>query len=199
MKEFLLDYYIWLKAFHLIAVIAWMAGMLYLPRLFVYHCQTAPGSEGSDRFKVMERKLLKGIINPSMGAVWLLGLTLAWITEAYTQPWFLGVVCLRGDLYGLSDLARLIGSDAAQSSRFPASGTEAQLVTLNPALDAQCALRIDRLAGLRGLDAFKASAPAPEGSPGWFGSVYHDASNARWQEINLQSLSQQPRFLRIGV
>jgi twitching motility protein PilI len=117
----------------------------------------------------------------------------------YTQPWFLGVVCLRGDLYGLSDLARLIGSDAAQSSRFPASGTEAQLVTLNPALDAQCALRIDRLAGLRGLDAFKASAPAPEGSPGWFGSVYHDASNARWQEINLQSLSQQPRFLRIGV
>ena len=88
MKEFLLDYYIWLKAFHLIAVIAWMAGMLYLPRLFVYHCQTAPGSEGSDRFKVMERKLLKGIINPSMGAVWLLGLTLAWITEAYTQPWF---------------------------------------------------------------------------------------------------------------
>jgi putative membrane protein len=88
MKEFLLDYYLWLKAFHLIAVIAWMAGMLYLPRLFVYHCQTAPGSEGGERFKVMERKLLKGILNPSMGAVWLLGLTLAWITEAYTQPWF---------------------------------------------------------------------------------------------------------------
>ena len=89
MKEFLLDWYLWLKAFHIIAVIAWMAGMLYLPRLFVYHCQTAPGSEGSERFKVMERKLLKGIINPSMIAAWVLGLTLAWITGAYTQIWFL--------------------------------------------------------------------------------------------------------------
>ena len=87
MKEFLLDWYLWLKAFHVIAVIAWMAGMLYLPRLFVYHCQTPPGSEGSERFKVMERKLLKGIINPSMIAVWVLGLTMAWASEAYTQPW----------------------------------------------------------------------------------------------------------------
>ena len=76
------------KAGHIIAVIAWMAGMLYLPRLFVYHCQTAPGSEGSERFKVMERKLLKGIINPSMVAVWVLGLTLVWITDAHTQVWF---------------------------------------------------------------------------------------------------------------
>jgi putative membrane protein len=99
-KEFLLDWYLWLKAFHVIAVIAWMAGMLYLPRLFVYHCQTPPGSEGSERFKVMERKLLKGIINPSMIAVWVLGLTLIWITGAYTQPWmqlkFLLVFLLSG-------------------------------------------------------------------------------------------------------
>src|SRR3954463_8470493 len=80
--------YEWIKALHVIAVIAWMAGMLYLPRLFVYHCQTPPGSEGSERFKVMERKLLKGIINPSMMAVWLFGLTLAWLTEAYLEPWF---------------------------------------------------------------------------------------------------------------
>jgi putative membrane protein len=87
MTEFLLDHYLWLKAFHVIAVIAWMAGMLYLPRLFVYHCQVAPGSEGSERFKVMERKLLKGIINPSMIATWVLGLTMAWVSEAYTQPW----------------------------------------------------------------------------------------------------------------
>jgi putative membrane protein len=69
-------------------VIAWMAGMLYLPRLFVYHCQVAPGSEGSERFKVMERKLLKGIINPSMMAVWIFGLALAWLTEAYLEHWF---------------------------------------------------------------------------------------------------------------
>ena len=62
--------------------------MLYLPRLFVYHCQTPPGSEGSERFKVMERKLLKGIIGPSMMAAWVFGLTLAWLTEAHLQTWF---------------------------------------------------------------------------------------------------------------
>ena len=58
--------YLWLKAFHIIAVIAWMAGMLYLPRLFVYHCEAAPGSPQSETFKVMERRLLKAIINPAM-------------------------------------------------------------------------------------------------------------------------------------
>jgi putative membrane protein len=89
MREFLFGYYDWLRALHIIAVIAWMAGMLYLPRLFVYHCETPPGSEGSERFKVMERRLLKGIINPAMMMVWILGLTLAWITEAYFQTWFL--------------------------------------------------------------------------------------------------------------
>ena len=83
-----MDTYLWLKALHVISVIAWMAGMLYLPRLFVYHCQTRAGSEGSERFKVMERRLLKGIINPSMIAVWILGLTLAWISQAYLQTWF---------------------------------------------------------------------------------------------------------------
>jgi len=88
MRDFLLPGLLWIKAAHVIAVIAWMAGMLYLPRLFVYHCQTPPGSEGSERFKVMERKLLKGIINPSMMAVWIFGLTLAWLTEAYREPWF---------------------------------------------------------------------------------------------------------------
>ena len=59
------DLYLWLKAFHVIAVIAWMAGMLYLPRLFVYHCETVPGSAESERFKVMERKLLRVIVNPA--------------------------------------------------------------------------------------------------------------------------------------
>ena len=79
--------YLYVKAFHIISVIAWMAGMLYLPRLFVYHTQTAPGSEGSERFKVMERKLLRGIVNPSMVAVWILGPTLAWLTGAYLDVW----------------------------------------------------------------------------------------------------------------
>jgi putative membrane protein len=71
--------YLWLKAFHIIAVIAWMAGMLYLPRLYVYHAMSTPGSEQSETFKVMERRLLRAIINPAMIATWLLGLALIWM------------------------------------------------------------------------------------------------------------------------
>ncbi len=83
--------YLWLKAFHIIAVIAWMAGMLYLPRLFVYHCQTDPGSRQSETFKLMERRLLKLIINPAMIATWLLGLTLIWLMgqDAFWQAGWL--------------------------------------------------------------------------------------------------------------
>ena len=73
----------WTKAFHIIAAIAWMAGMLYLPRLFVYHFVTEPGSQQSETFKVMERRLLRAIINPAMIATWLLGLALA-----FDQGWF---------------------------------------------------------------------------------------------------------------
>src|SRR5215212_9083482 len=71
--------YPWLKALHVMAVIAWMAGMLYLPRLFIYHCEAEPGSRQSETFKVMERRLLNAIINPAMIAAWLLGLTLIWL------------------------------------------------------------------------------------------------------------------------
>ena len=70
--------YQWLLAFHIIAVIAWMAGMLYLPRLFVYHCEADPGSLQSETFKVMERRLLRAIINPAMIVTWVLGLWLAY-------------------------------------------------------------------------------------------------------------------------
>ena len=80
--------YEWIKAFHVIAVISWMAGMLYLPRLFVYHCEAPKGSPQSETFKVMERRLLKGIINPAMIATWLLGLTLVWYGGWYLAPWF---------------------------------------------------------------------------------------------------------------
>jgi putative membrane protein len=66
--------YPWIKSLHIIAVIAWMAGMLYLPRLFVYHCEAGPGSVQSETFKVMERRLLRAIINPAMIATWALGL-----------------------------------------------------------------------------------------------------------------------------
>jgi protoporphyrinogen IX oxidase len=69
--------YPWLKAFHVIAVISWMAGMLYLPRLFVYHCEAPVGSPQSETFKMMERRLLRAIINPAMVVTWVLGLWLA--------------------------------------------------------------------------------------------------------------------------
>jgi putative membrane protein len=103
-RNSLADYIPWILAFHIIAVITWMAGLLYLPRLFVYHTQTKPGSEGSERFKVMERKLLRGIVNPSMIAVWILGPLLAWLTSAYLDLWlqikFVLVLILSG-IHGL--------------------------------------------------------------------------------------------------
>jgi protoporphyrinogen IX oxidase len=80
--------YEWIKAFHIIAVIAWMAGMLYLPRLFVYHCAAEPGSVQSETFKVMERRLLRAIINPAMVATWVFGLWLAWLGPDSRYGWF---------------------------------------------------------------------------------------------------------------
>jgi putative membrane protein len=80
--------YEWIKAFHIIAVIAWMAGMLYLPRLFVYHCAAAKGSVQSETFKVMEQRLLRAIINPAMIATWVFGLALAWLGPDSRYGWF---------------------------------------------------------------------------------------------------------------
>jgi protoporphyrinogen IX oxidase len=80
--------YEWIKAFHIIAVIAWMAGMLYLPRLFVYHCAAELGSVQSETFKVMERRLLRAIINPAMIATWAFGLALAWLGPDSRYGWF---------------------------------------------------------------------------------------------------------------
>ena len=74
MQEFLSIYFEWLRAFHIISVIAWMAGMLYLPRLFVYHSKAEIGSEMSETFKIMERRLFKIIMNPAMIAAWVFGL-----------------------------------------------------------------------------------------------------------------------------
>ena len=81
------DIYLWAKALHVIAVIAWMAGMLYLPRLFVYHCDAPAGSPLSETFKMMERRLLKAIINPAMIATWVFGLFLAWRGGFFGSPW----------------------------------------------------------------------------------------------------------------
>src|SRR5437763_3310389 len=79
--------YLWFKALHVIAVIAWMAGMLYLPRLFVYHCAAEPGSTQSETFKIMERRLLRAIINPAMVATWILGLWLAYDGGLFRAHW----------------------------------------------------------------------------------------------------------------
>lgn len=80
--------YLYLKAFHIISIIAWMAGMLYLPRLFVYHVDAPKGSQQSETFKVMERRLLKAIINPAMIVAWIIGLYLAWDGGWLKAPWF---------------------------------------------------------------------------------------------------------------
>ncbi len=72
----LISIYPWVKSFHIISMVAWMAGMFYLPRLYVYHCDTRPGSAESERFKVMERRLLKQIINPAMIATFAFGILL---------------------------------------------------------------------------------------------------------------------------
>src|SRR3984957_17981215 len=104
LRDTLANYIPWILAFHVIAVIAWMSGMLYLPRLFVYHTETKPGSESSERFKVMERKLLKSIMNPAMMAVWIFGPLLAWLTGTYMDTWlqikFVLVIALSG-IHGL--------------------------------------------------------------------------------------------------
>jgi putative membrane protein len=79
--------YLWLKAFHIIAVIAWMAGLLYLPRLFVYHADAEKGSVQSETFKVMEGRLLRIIMNPAMILTWLFGLSLAYVGSAWSEGW----------------------------------------------------------------------------------------------------------------
>ncbi|WBY03710.1 chemotaxis protein CheW [Ramlibacter tataouinensis] len=116
----------------------------------------------------------------------------------YTRQWFLGVANLRGGLYGVVDLAGF-ASDRPPAARTEAGRAASRLVALNAALDVNCALLIDRLAGLRNLDGFAASSEPPEGSPAWFGSRYTDAAGAWWQEIDLQALSQQPQFLSISA
>ncbi len=83
MVEFVGSFYLWLKAFHIVAVISWMAGLLYLPRLFVYHCEAEPGSIQSETFKVMERRLLKAIMTPAMVVSWILGLAMVVGTGAF--------------------------------------------------------------------------------------------------------------------
>jgi len=106
--------YLWIKVAHVIAVIAWMAGMLYLPRLFVYHCVAEPGSSQSETFKVMERRLLKAIINPAMVATWVFGLWLAYEGGWFKSGWLHGKLLLVLILSGVHGLfARWVKDFAA--------------------------------------------------------------------------------------
>jgi twitching motility protein PilI len=116
----------------------------------------------------------------------------------YTQSWFLGVANLRGGLYGVVDLASYVRGQAP-TQRSDATRAESRLVALNSSLEINCALLIDKLAGLRNMDAFSSSSAPPEGAPEYFGTGYTDAGGAFWQEINLQALSQQPQFLSISA
>ena len=125
MTEFLATHYLWLKALHVISVIFWMAGMAYLPRLFVYHAEAEVGSDKSETFKIMERRLLRGIINPAMVAAWILGGSLL-LTPGlidWSDGWIhvkLGLVILLSAYHGfLSRWRRAFERDEVPySSRF---------------------------------------------------------------------------------
>lgn len=115
--------YVWIKAFHVIAVISWMAGLLYMPRLFLYHGDAAPGSEQSETFKVMESRLYRVIMTPAMVLSWLLGLYLAYYAFGFQGGWLhvklLAVVGLSGvqGYYGKA-MRRLAADERPYSPRF---------------------------------------------------------------------------------
>ncbi len=96
--------YLWLKTLHVISVIAWMAGLFYLPRLFVYHTQAEIGSVQSETFKIMERRLMRAITTPAMIASWIFGLSIAYEMDYFVDPWFhakLFLVLLLSGFHGM--------------------------------------------------------------------------------------------------
>jgi putative membrane protein len=115
--------YAWLKVLHILALIAWMAGMLYLPRLFVYHAEAEAGSVQSETFKVMERRLLKAIMNPAMIVTWIFGLWLAiqggWFASGWLHAKLALVIAMSG-LHGyLAATTRRFAADRnTKSARF---------------------------------------------------------------------------------
>jgi putative membrane protein len=113
-------FYLWAKAIHVIAVIAWMAGMLYLPRLFVYHSEVPAGSPQSETFKLMERRLLRAIINPAMIVTWVLGLWLAWDGFGFKGGWLhakIALVLAMSGIHGyLSASVRRFAEDRNEKS-----------------------------------------------------------------------------------
>jgi protoporphyrinogen IX oxidase len=112
--------YVWIKALHVIAAMSWMAGMLYLPRLFVYHADVPVQSERSELLKTMEQRLLRVIINPAMMITWVLGVWLAWYGFQFLGTWlhvkFFAVILLSGCHGYLSKSVRLFASDKNEKS-----------------------------------------------------------------------------------
>jgi twitching motility protein PilI len=124
---------------------------------------------------------------------------------AYTAPWFLGVANLRGGLYGIVHLGAFLTRDAAAGDATGSAGRgeptagEASLVSFNPVFEVNAALLVDRLAGLRGEEAFARSEPPAAGAPAWFGSRRTDAQGTAWQELDLRTLATDPAFLGIAT
>lgn len=119
----------------------------------------------------------------------------------FALPWFLGVVNLRGGLYGVVDVAGFMADVAhAPPAKVASQRSAAQsVVTLSSVLDVNCALLVDTLAGLRNPQVFTTTLPVEPDAPAFFGNRFADADGQSWQEINLQALSQHPRFLSISA
>ena len=105
-----------IKVFHILSVISWMVGLLYLPRLFVYHSQSQIGSVQAETFKVMERRLLKSIMNPAMVAsfifgIWLIAINHGLVFETWFQIKFAAAICMGGVHGKLSKMRRLLEND----------------------------------------------------------------------------------------
>ena len=119
----------------------------------------------------------------------------------YTKPWYAGVAGLRGGLYGVVDLARLVGAPDAWALTSPIDRitSESRLVSLHAALSVNAVIWIDRLLGLRNLSMFASAGPNPEGAPSYFTRTLVDLQGQVWQELDLQSLVAEPEFLAIAA
>jgi twitching motility protein PilI len=116
----------------------------------------------------------------------------------YARPWFRGVLNIRGGLYGVVDMAGFVAGFGGVARTEPVA-QEPSVVTLNAALEVNCALQVDGLSGLRGADAFASSSPPAPEDPVYFGNRFVDSAGDHWQEINLRTLSQSPQFLSISA
>lgn len=117
---------------------------------------------------------------------------------AHTQEWYLGVVNMRGSLYGVIDFSSFVrGEKSITPTELVRS--DSRFVTLNSSLEVNCALFVDKLEGLRSTESFRESQDPVTGSPDFYGHVYIDVNGLQWQEINLQLLAQQSKFLNINA